>query len=156
MAKRPKSRHQPFESATEQGKFTKVCDDMMQSPSWADLSLRQRGLYLELKRKYTQKKSAGVLISDNADDISIPKSEAQTMYGAMRSFRVDIDALISHGFIRLVQSGFNTRTVNIYGFSDRWKRYGKPDFEIPIKEQRRTSRAFTVQTTANASREVIG
>lgn len=148
MAKRPKYKHQPFESATEHGKFTKVCDDMMQSPAWADLSLRQRGLYLELKRKYTQKQSAGVVISDNADDISLPKSEALTMYGTVRSFRDDMDALIAHGFMRLVQSGFNTRTVSIYGFSDRWKKFGRPDFDIPINEQRRGARAFSVKTAA--------
>ena len=140
MGKRPKYKHQPFESGTEQGKFTKVCDDMMDSPAWAALSLRQQGLYLALKRKYTQKVSGGILISDNADNISLPKSEALTMYGTLRSFRVDIDKLIACGFIRLIQSGFNTRTVNIYGFSDRWKRYGQTDFEVPAYEQRRATR----------------
>lgn len=148
MGKRGKYKHQPFESDTDYGKFTKVCDDMMLSPAWADLTLRQRGLYLELKRKYTQKRSNGVVLFHNVDNISMPKSEALTVYGTTRSFRDDIDALIAHGFIRLVQSGFNTRTVNIYGFSDRWKKYGRPDFVIPANALRRPVRAFSVQTTS--------
>ena len=136
MAKRPKYKHRNFESRTDQGKFTKVCDDMMQSSAWASLSLRQRGLYLELKSKYTQKVSGGQIISDNADDISMPKSEAQKLYSELRTFRKDMDALIDRGFLRMVHCGFNTRTVNIYGFSDRWKDYGTQSFNIPRNEMR--------------------
>jgi len=123
MAKRIKYRHESFESSTEQGKFTKICDDMMESPAWLDLSLRQQGLYLYIKKKYTQKKSNGIKISDNKDDISLPKREAILLYGDLRTFRADRDKLVANGLIEIVQLGWNTRTANIYGFSDNWKSF---------------------------------
>ena len=122
MRKRSAYKHEPFESKTEQGKFTKVCDDMMRSPAWNNLLLRQQGLYLHIKSKYTQKRSSGYIISDNVKDISLPKKEAATLYGDMRTFRLDMNKLMENGFIVLIQSGWNTRTANIYGFSDGWKR----------------------------------
>ena len=136
MAKRHKSGHRAFESKTERGKFTKVCDDMMESAAWKTLELRQQGLYLHLKAKYTQKVSNGTVISDNADNITIPASEAAQLYGNLKTFRSDIDFLIECGFIKMVQYGGNTRTVNIYGFSDRWKKYGANDYEVPENEKR--------------------
>ena len=45
---------------------------MMESTAWNALDLRQRGLYLQLKAKYTQKVLNGNIISDNAKNISIP------------------------------------------------------------------------------------
>ncbi len=70
------------------------------------------------------------------NNISIPKSEALKFYGDLRTFRNDIDALIAYGFIRQVVAGYNTRTVNIYGFSSKWKLYGTEEFSIPEKDKR--------------------
>ena len=123
MAKKSKPMHRTFESKTEHGKFTKVCADMMQSSAWESLLLRQQGLYLRLKSKYTQKVSNGFIVSENADNISLPKSEAEKIYGDLRTFRKDIRALMECGLIKIVQHGQNTRTANIYGFSDAWKHY---------------------------------
>lgn len=121
---RAKYKHESFESATEQGKFTKICGDMMRSPAWKSLNLRQQGLYLYLKAKYTARKSAGRLISDNRDDIAIPRSEWVNLYGDYRTFRADIERLKAVGLIRLIQSGRTNRTCNIYGFSAEWKQWG--------------------------------
>lgn len=136
MAKRHKYRNRAFESRMEKGKYTKICADMMDSTAWKALELRQRGLYLHLKAKYTQKVSNGAVISDNAENISIPKSEAIQLYGNLVTFRKDIDMLIECGFIKLVQYGGNTRTISIYGFSDRWKEYGLSGYKVPENEKR--------------------
>lgn len=136
MAKIRKYSHRAFESKTESGKFTKVCNDMMESTAWEALELRQRGLYLHLKSKYTQKVSNGKIISSNVENISIPKSEAKGLYGNLTTFRKDMDKLIECGFIKMVQCGWNTRTVNIYGFSDRWKEYGMSGYKVPENEKR--------------------
>lgn len=142
MARKKKPTHQPFESKTDHGKFTKICNDMMDGPAWAALNRSQRYLYLVFKSKYTAKVHDGVIISDNANDISIPTSEAKQMYTELRTFRSDVDRLIECGFIKLVQSGWNTRTANIYGFSDRWQQYGQASYEVPAAAKR-PKRVFT-------------
>lgn len=137
IARKKSFSHRDFESKTEKGKFTKICNDMMESVAWQALSRSQISLYLTLKSKYTAKVSSGMLISDNARDISMPTKEAAKMYSNLNTFRNDIDALIEAGFIDLVQSGWNTRTANIYGLSDRWKKYGQPNYEVPVKYLRK-------------------
>ena len=128
--------HRPFESKTRHGSWTKICDDMMDSKAWQSLSRSQRCLYLELKRKFTAKVVNGKIISDNAKDISMPTSEATKLYSNLRLFRTDIDALINCGFIDCIRGGYTTRTANIYGFSDRWIKYGQPDYEVSYKVAR--------------------
>lgn len=54
----------------------------------------------------------------------------------MRAFRTDIDQLIELGFIKQIVAGWNTRTVNIYGFSSNWKLYGTEYFKIDNKDRR--------------------
>lgn len=132
MPKSKEMKHYSFESAKEKGAFTKICKDMQQSEAWKELSLRQQGLYLHLKSKFTKYKNQDT----NENNISIPKSEALTLYGDLRTFRDDLDILIEHGFVRQVVSGYNTRTANIYGFSPLWKKYGEEDFIIPIQDKR--------------------
>ena len=123
MSKRAPYKNRPFESKTDKGKFTKVCYDMMCSEAWKELNLRQRGLYLHIKSKYTQKSSNSVVIYENDNDISLPKEEMAGLYGDLRTFRKDKDKLIQCGFIYLVRNGWYTRQANIYGFSSGWKTY---------------------------------
>lgn len=76
-------------------------------------------------------------LENNKDDISVPRSEASKLYDEnMRGFRDDIDKLIEFGFIRMVFWGYNTRTVNIYGFSGMWKNYGTDKFKIEEGDRR--------------------
>ena len=123
-----------FESSNNKYDFTKICRDMMKSKAWSELTVREIGLYLHLKSKFTVNIKT---LETNKDDISIPTSEAVILYkNNMRAFRIDIDELIEHGFIRQRISGWNTRTVNIYGFSDMWKYYGTENFKIEDKDRR--------------------
>lgn len=117
-----------FESANQNYDFTKICRDMQHSLAWKQLSLRQQGLYLHLKSKFTVNSKT---LDTNKDNISIPTTEAKTKYGDTRTFRDDMDKLIDYGFIRQVVSGVPTMTANIYGFVDNWKYYGTDKFYIP-------------------------
>ncbi len=132
MGRKSKKLFYPFESFNENGAFTKISNDMIKSKAWKEISLRQQGLYLHLKTKFTKYKNQDT----NANDISIPKKEAETLYGDLKTFRKDIDILIEKGFIKQIKSGWNTRSANIYGFSDRWKLYGSDTFIIPESDKR--------------------
>ena len=132
----------PFESNNLRYDFTKICRDMQKSKAWNDLSLRQQGLYLHLKSKFTVNTKT---LETNQDNISIPTSEAIKLYGDLRTFRKDLDALIEHGFIYQKESGFNTRTANIYAFSSKWKDFGTDKFNITTNEKRYIPIAYRKQ-----------
>jgi hypothetical protein len=100
MSRKKKKLFYSFESNYENGAFTKISNDMIKSKAWKMLSLRQQGLYLHLKSKFTKYKNQDT----NVNDISIPKKEALTLYGDLKTFRKDIDNLIEYGFIRQVAS----------------------------------------------------
>ena len=122
-----------FESANQNYDFTKICRDMQRSKAWKELSLRQHGLYLYLKAKFTVNSRT---LENNSQDISIPTSEAKKLYGDLRTFRKDIDKLIELGFIKQNISGVPTMSVTIYGLSDKWKYYGTDKFNITKAEER--------------------
>lgn len=122
-----------FESANQNYDFTKICRDMQRSKAWKELSLRQHGLYLYLKAKFTVNSRT---LENNSQDISIPTSEAKKLYGDLRTFRKDIDKLIELGFIKQNISGVPTMSVTIYGLSDKWKYYGTDKFNITDLEKR--------------------
>jgi hypothetical protein len=112
--------HQRFEGSKQDGPFVKVTREMMASAAWRDLNLRQRGLYLTIKAKYTQKVIHGTVEHSNRDNISFTKREGLEDYGDYRTFQHDMQTLITHGFIRLIESGYRLRTCNIYGLTDAW------------------------------------
>ena len=122
-----------FESTNQNYDFTKICRDMQRSKAWKELSLRQHGLYLYLKAKFTVNSRT---LENNSQDISIPTSEAKKLYGDLRTFRKDIDKLIELGFIKQNISGVPTMSVTIYGLSDKWKYYGTDKFNITDLEKR--------------------
>ena len=132
MARKNKKLFYDFESLHKNGAFTKISNDMIKSKAWKQLSLRQHGLYLHLKSKFTKYKNQDT----NVNDITIPKKEALTLYGDLKTLRKDIDILIAFGFIRQIKSGWNTWTSNIYGFSDKWRLFGTDKFSIPETDKR--------------------
>lgn len=124
MSRTKKATHQSFEGSDARGQFTKITRDMMQSRAWKDLSLRQRGLYLHLKSKYTQKVTHGIVESSNRDNISLPYSEwYPALYGDYRTFNADIHKLEDHGFIRYVRYGKALHQCNLYGFTGDWSEW---------------------------------
>ena len=129
-----------FESTSQKYEFTKICKDMQKSKAWQSLNLRQRGLYLEFKFKFYANPKTQYT---NQDDISFTSTEAKKVYGDLRTFRADVDALINAGFIKQIISGVPTMSANIYGFSDKWKDYGTENFFIPERDKRYTRKNRT-------------
>lgn len=137
MSKKPTRKfHEDFESFSDQGRFAKITFDMMQTKAWKELTLRQVGLYLTFKGKFTKNARAG---TDTRNDISFPKSEWSLIYGTPSSYYQDIDKLIALGFIRVVLYQGYLRKPTIYGFSTMWKLYGKEGFFIKESEKRPTN-----------------
>ena len=50
--------------------------------------------------------------------------------GNRKAFHTDMDALIEHGFIDCVISGKQARMKSLYKYSDRWKKWGTPEYVI--------------------------
>jgi len=132
-----KPTHMSFESDTERGPFIKIACDMMRSPAWTSLSIQQQGLYLRLKSKYRQlNASNGTPMYNNSRDISMPTSEVKSCYGAVTTYQKDMHTLIDNGLIDLVERGrfaCGGKACNKFGFSDRWKAYGKPFYRPPTQ-----------------------
>jgi len=129
------------------GRFALISSDVFESNAFKTLTDRQKVLYIhcvneefhpkrykpdkdDLKKFYFNE----LIWSDKTD----PET-GRTGYGLYSitrktSFYRDMDALIMHGFIKCVYCGANAKHRNIYKYSDKWKRYGKPGFEILPEE----------------------
>jgi hypothetical protein len=138
MPKKKPPTHEPFEGKSDHGKFTKICDSMIDSDAWKSLEPSQMGLYLLIKRKFTKNKTG----DDNRQNVSFPFSEYKKIrtYSNQRTFWRDLDALIEHGFIEVVSSGKPTREPTIYGFSELWKCYGTPAFQVADSKRRQSQK----------------
>ena len=124
MAKRRKLFFQSFESRKPSGSFVTIADDMMQSEAWKSLNAMARALYLEIKSKYRPEKSAnGTVIDFHKEKVILPETEWKQLFGNYNTFRKYLDILIEHGFLEKPQSGKNTRTPNLYWFSDKWQKW---------------------------------
>ncbi|MHB0977716.1 MAG: hypothetical protein ACYC1U_11110 [Candidatus Aquicultorales bacterium] len=115
MSRKQTWQHLPFESKTKSGRFTKIVNDMLESKAWYDLTASEKELYLHMKQKFN---------GSNARDISFTHEEGERLM-AKRTFRKSVKRLIELGFIDLIENWPYSMRPNIYGFSDRWKEYGK-------------------------------
>lgn len=124
MAKRDKAIYQGFErfeSAKKTGTFVRLTDNMLKSAAWANLTLRQQGLYLYCKAKYKhQKPVGGVIVEADIKNFIIARDEILRLYGSPSTFAKDRDALIENGFIVCVENGRTSWTPNVYAFTDGW------------------------------------
>lgn len=120
----PRAIHEPFEGRDPRGHFTLITDDMFDSAAWQSLSLRQQGLYLNLKHKYKRVRYEGKTVRSNVHDITFPFSEWTKFYGTgNRTFKSDINALIERGFITVIEKNKCRRIPNKYGFVADWKNF---------------------------------
>ena len=119
------------------GKFTKICEDMMCSKAWSELSVRETGLYLAFKRKFTVYSNK----ETNEKNISMPWEEINKNlgYGNRNTYNKDLDSLIEKGFIKYLFHGKAGRSCNIYAFSDKWKVYGTEEFKLHPNDIRNKS-----------------
>ena len=114
---------------------------MLQSQAWHNLTSKQKELYLYCKAQYygesnsknehltAKEKECGENI-DISKRFTMNKSKWCEIYGlytdsTQRYFYADMKALIKNGFVRTIEKGQNSRTKNIYEFSDKWREQGK-------------------------------
>ena len=129
MPRRKKPTHKSFESKNEHGRFMKITINMLEAPAWRALSVYEQAVYLAIKSKYKGTNRDG---QDNSRDLSFTYEEGKQLMSPER-FTKAIDRLIETGFIDIVEHLPQARRPTIYGLSDRWHDYGRPEF----KEQKR-------------------
>lgn len=121
MAKKKSYTPRSFEIADNSRTSAVIYASMINSNPWRALSKNARVLYLYMKLQlYGQKP-----IKDHPEhDFYFNWGLASKTYGLytnQRQFRKDIEQLTTLGFIETIEKGKNTRTPNIYRFSDKWK-----------------------------------
>lgn len=104
---------------------------MLLSKAWKSLSKNQQVLYLYCKAQYyAEKKKPKPLYRELTEQeqqqcFTMNKSKWQSLYGIYKSdngqFNKDMKALISFGFVELVQDGKSSFSKSIYMLSDKWQ-----------------------------------
>lgn len=153
MSKTKQTRYvpQPYESersvspkrknnGKKEDRSANIYYSMLMSNAWRKLTGNQKELYLFCKLQQfgestnfedhaTQLEKDGNEKPNISDRFTMNKSKWCDLYKLYseqnaKRFYKDINALIENGFIDKIQSGYNTKTKNIYKFSDRWKAQG--------------------------------
>ncbi len=114
--------YKEFESRNKTGRFVRLSYDMLNSEAWKDLKTIAVKLYVYLKTKY------------NGSEISI---EFECSYSEInnklrfsdKSIKSAYDDLIAKGFVEVLENNRARMKANKYKFSEKWKHYGKPNFE---------------------------
>lgn len=134
---RRKDRYVPksFESSinSKNDIFASIYLSMIKSDKWKNLSKNQQLLYVYCKFQYYGEKNCPkpmvkkLTEEEYALCFTMNKSKwckAYNLYkeGNQAMFYKDMDALISNGFIELVECGKTSRTKNIYKFSNKWNK----------------------------------
>lgn len=96
-------------------KMVGMCLTQLMSDAWHNLSGNAKNLYLFMRLQYN---------GSNESCFYFNKALYQKQYKLYSNgtqFKKDLDQLCSNGFVRIVEKGKNTRTKNIYAFSDDWQ-----------------------------------
>lgn len=130
----------PDEAHAGETRFFRVHTDMLESPAYKDLSPMQKILLIHCKneahgraqadeKKRTGKPAAESLFYMNRG-LYVSKFNLYSE-GNYKGFRRDMAALIEHGFVDCVRSGYSERTQSLYRLSGRWKSYGSSGYKVP-------------------------
>ena len=134
----PSKRKKPYEkksfesAGTPSDTSANIYMSMLLSPAWLNLTANQQRLYLYCKAQYYGEKNKhnGDLLTFTMNRSKWGKLYQLYALTNQAGFYRDRDALIEHGFIRVVVGGSNTRKKTIYAYSDMWQKWGKCDFSI--------------------------
>ena len=113
---------------------TNICQSMMLSKAWRDMSARQRQLYVIAKSQYYGAYSRPVkdypeiemYKNNDKDYFYLNRALVSGVHGLYpqsntRDLYNDINVLIEHGFIERVSDGRPNKMRSIYTYSDAWK-----------------------------------
>ncbi len=122
------------------GRVIVVEQELLKSKAWFSLSGAAPAMYTLFltKRRYekagTRNNKQKVLV--NGREITFYYREAQKNYGITQSrFTRAIDQLVDRGFIDIVEPGNGTARIGTkYGISERWRKYGTPEFVVHRRE----------------------
>ena len=133
---------EPFESAggyyLKSGKVRKdtsanIYESMLRSEAFMTLTSRQKVLYLYCKAQFFGKRKPGKdhpevdeFQGDEAFYLNLKMAvDEYGLYpeGSAKNFYQDMAALIDHGLIVRISSGFRRREKSVYRFSTAWKEW---------------------------------
>jgi hypothetical protein len=110
---------------TNNGPFAKLDHEIAQSKSFQELTVHAKWLYVEFLLRYNGK---------NKYNISFTQKEAEKIMST-KAFKKARNQLIERGFIDLIRRGGLWKQCSIFALSDRWRKYGTPEFEkVNIKD----------------------
>lgn len=127
-----------FESTGINGDVSaNIFRSMIESPAWMDLTGNQKALYMTCKLQLYGVPRKKKPDSEDEQTFYMNKflwAEKYRLYDKEngKGFRRDMGALISHGFLICLERGETSRTKNVYKFSSMWRKYGQPDFSVPL------------------------
>lgn len=125
----------PFESNGKGGAYAALYLNMMNSPAWRTLTASQKVLYVACKAQYY-----GDRENPDGDERNFTMNRSKWLQYELykpsnaEGFYRDMEQLILHGFVRCIHQGKANRTKNVYQLSEKWQKYGKPDFKIEKSE----------------------
>lgn len=96
-------------------KYVGLCLTMLMSDAYANLSDGAKNLYVYMRLQYDGKNEDGFCFNRGL------WFKTYKLYKNPNSFYKHREELINQGFIRIKESGRNTRTKSIYAFSDEWQ-----------------------------------
>lgn len=121
MAK--KNPPEKWESIGKNNKFVRLFVEQLESKAMQNLTGRQIALYLFMKMQYKGKETKN---NPNGKKEQFYfnwglANKKYCLYTNQKTFYNDIKALIKFGFIECIENNRNTRSKNVYAFSDKWK-----------------------------------
>ena len=107
------------------GSFAIIEHNLANSEAFKGLSVNAKWLYMEFKLRFH---------GDNKYHIIFTHREGLKVLNN-RTFTKCINQLIENGLIDIIKRGGFYHQPNIYGLSDRWRKFGTKDFvKIDIKK----------------------
>lgn len=80
-------------------------------------------------------------ICTNNDELVFTFNEAEELGLCRQTFDRVIDDLVRHGFIDIARDGFGyLRITTLYSVSERWRKYGTPEFEEVQRRKRQQTK----------------
>ena len=118
---------------------TTILDQIIFSPAWLSLGGKAPQVYMLFRYRVQTEKvkygpDKGKHRETNTQELTFTYSQAKEYGLTQDMFLASLDSLIAKGFLDVVEYGGGLEhRKTIYGLSDRWRKYGKPDFENVIR-----------------------